>query len=487
MKSITLPIAELKPALIGLGKVINSRATLPVLHHVKVERTSDGWIALTGTDLDRFVTLRLEHPAEGPPASMLLPFDQLTQVVKNCGKGESIEVESTPGANIIRFPMGDTLGESKIAFLSPEEFPATPKIKADAIALPPGLRESIHEAMDCASVDATRYVLNGTFIDTSNPKANYIVGTDGKHLYSANSFALPLTRSLIIPSHKFLGWKEFNQDGTWQMKADESNVQISSRRWRFVSRQIEGNYPDWRVPIPNPTDAKTHLTIDPAKLETLTKLIQRMPCHDVERHHTLGLEWKEGTLRLLGKENPEDEWIRVPVQDVKGDGPDITIFADRRYLIKALGFGLNVISLIDPMSPLRFNNGGKTLIVMPLRCTAAPAPAVTAPTPTNSPQPAEQPQEPQTMQTQTNGQSHPIGANGSADPTHHAPSKDESKSALETALVQIESIKTGFRETINGLTKLGDSIRSAMREQKASEKEVHTVRQTLRSLQGVRL
>jgi hypothetical protein len=67
MKPITLPIAELKPALAGLGKVINPRSTLPVLHHVKIERTSDGWIALTGTDLDRFVTMRLEHPAEGPP------------------------------------------------------------------------------------------------------------------------------------------------------------------------------------------------------------------------------------------------------------------------------------------------------------------------------------------------------------------------------------------------------------------------------------
>ena len=263
-------------------------------------------------------------------------------------------------------------------------------------------------------------------------------------------------------------------------------VRISSRRWRFVSRQIEGNYPDWRVPIPNPNDAKTHLTIDPAKLETLTKLIQRMPCHDVERHHTIGLEWKEGTLRLLGKENPEDEWIRVPVQDFKGDGPDITIFADRRYLIKAFGFGLNVISLIDPMSPLRFHHGGKTLIVMPLRCTADPA-VNTAATPPTSPPPAEKPQAPITMQTQTHGQTRPIGANGSTPQAAPAVSKEETKSALETALVQIESIKAGFRETINGLSKLGDSIRNAMREQKASEKEVHTVRQTLRSLQSVRI
>ena len=91
------------------------------------------------------------------------------------------------------------------------------------------------------------------------------------------------------------------------------------------------------------------------------------------------------------------------------------------------------------------------------------------------------------MQTQTHGQTRPIGANGSTPQAAPAVSKEETKSALETALVQIESIKAGFRETINGLSKLGDSIRNAMREQKASEKEVHTVRQTLRSLQSVRI
>src|SRR5476651_2165070 len=95
MKPITLPIAELKPALAGLSKVVNSRATLPVLHHVKIERTADGWIALTGTDLDRFVTMRLEHPAEGPPLAVLVPYDQLAHLAKNCGKDEYIHIEPT--------------------------------------------------------------------------------------------------------------------------------------------------------------------------------------------------------------------------------------------------------------------------------------------------------------------------------------------------------------------------------------------------------
>ncbi len=148
MQPITLPVAELKAALTGLGKVVGPHPALAILGNIKIERTADGWIALTSTDLDRFVTLRLEHPAAGPPATILLPYDQLAQVVKNCGRGETIEVESSPEASIIRFPLGNEFGESKLAFVPPDEFPDTPRLQAEAIPLPAGLRESILEAMD---------------------------------------------------------------------------------------------------------------------------------------------------------------------------------------------------------------------------------------------------------------------------------------------------------------------------------------------------
>ena len=75
------------------------------------------------------------------------------------------------------------------------------------------------------------------------------------------------------------------------------------------------------------------------------------------------------------------------------------------------------------------------------------------------------------------------GANGSSNGTD----KTETKSTLEAALLQVEGIKAGFRETINQLSKIGDSIRAAMREQKSGEKEIQGIRQTLRSLQSVRI
>ncbi|QIF02842.1 DNA polymerase III subunit beta [Roseimicrobium sp. ORNL1] len=498
MKPITLPAAELKPALTGLAKVINTRSTLPVLSNIKVERTSDGWIALTSTDLDRWVTVRLEHPAEGPPSTVMLPYDQLSQVVKSCGKGENIEVTSTEDTSIIRFPLGDTLGESKVSFISPDEFPKTPKLKSESIPLPSGLRESLLEAMECASNDQTRYVLNGTFIDSMDPKANYIVATDGKHLYSANSFTLPLKDSVIIPIHKFLAWKEFNGDGEWQMRVGDQHLQLSTRRWRFITKTIEGKYPDWRTPIPDPSTIKTSIALDPSKLDTLIKLIQRMPCHD-DTYHTLGLEWKEGHLMLMGKDKPQDEWLRVPVPDVKGEGPDMTLYLNRIYLIKGLGFGMHVISLIDPQSPIRLHSGGKQLIVMPVRDNAGPPPEPTAPqppvdatppNPNSPPTTAAQPTPPPPMQTPPRShEQHPpaAAANGSTTSVAANTNKQETKSGLETALVHLESIKTSYREACIGLSKLGDSLRAAMREQRASEKEIQGVRQTLRSLQGVRI
>ena len=61
------------------------------------------------------------------------------------------------------------------------------------------------------------------------------------------------------------------------------------------------------------------------------------------------------------------------------------------------------------------------------------------------------------------------------------------KPALETALAQIEVIRGEFRNAVAGITKLGELLKQVSREQKSSEKEVQSVRQTLRSLQSVRI
>ena len=494
MHPITLPMAELKPALIGLGKLIQKSHGLPVLKTIKVERTAEGWVALTTTDLDAFATVRLEQPTQGEPLTLLVPHEELARTVKTCTKNENILI--APGlknTGFIQYGLGTQLAEIQFESLPVAEFPEAPRIHADPIPLPELLRNSIREAMECSSTDCTRLILNGVCLDVSNPKAHYIVGTDGRHLFSSNSFSLPLRESLIIPSHKFLEWQPFATDGEWQFKLgtaakdQRTPFQITSRRWRFISHPREGDYPNWRQAIPAPGSAATTVDLDPQTLEAVLQTIQRMPCHDVV-NGTIGLAVTAGKFHLLGKSTGTADWTRVPIDDAKCNGSDTTVFLNRELLSKALGFGLTRIDLIDARSPQRFSHGGRQMIVMPVRADASPAPVKPAPTPvpespaaahTNPPpQPAEPPKEETTMPA-NNGNT--TGAKRATE----TPAAE--KPALDTALAQIEIVRGDFRNAIAGLNKLGELLKQVQRENKSTEKEIGSVRATLRSLQSVRI
>ena len=64
---------------------------------------------------------------------------------------------------------------------------------------------------------------------------------------------------------------------------------------------------------------------------------------------------------------------------------------------------------------------------------------------------------------------------------------EEPKPALDLALAQLEVVRGDFRNAIAGLNRLGELLRQSQRETKASDKEIQSVRQTLRSLQSVRI
>ena len=372
--------------------------------------------------------------------------------------------------------------EHRCESISVDEYPPVVEVRGEPIPLDGNLRDAIHDAMGCASTDPTRLILNGAFLDVSNTAGHYVVATDGQHLFSSNSFRLPLKDSLMIPSHRFLGWKDFNNDGDWTLRAakpernEATRFEIASRHWRLIARSLEGQYPKWRAVLPDSGSVKATVEIEPSAVDAALQMIARMPDHD-PRHHAIGLEIAGNRLCLLGKSPRSDQWTRIEFAGVKVRGSDVTAHLNRQFLAKALRFGLNRIEIIDEMSPLRFSNGGRQLIVMPIRPTAVttPVPSASAsasPTPTPPPR-AEQPEK--TMQESTNGA------------PRSTITEPAEKPALETALAQIEVIRGEFRSAVAGLTKLGELLKAAQREQKASEKEVQGVRQTLRSLQGVRI
>ena len=77
------------------------------------------------------------------------------------------------------------------------------------------------------------------------------------------------------------------------------------------------------------------------------------------------------------------------------------------------------------------------------------------------------------------------GNNGGAKPAESK--KEEPKPALDLVIAQIELVRGDFRNAVTGLNKLGDLLKQVQREQKTSERDISSVRATLRSLQSVRI
>ena len=496
---ITLPLTEVKAALIGLGKVVSKGHALPIVQSVRISKDKAGQVTLQTTDLDSFATFRLEKPQEPNPLTVIIPFKELTAVVKNSSGSESIAVEqATAKQVVIRYGLGSTPMQQKVESLRPEEWPTAPETLGETILLPNGMRDSLLQAMQCSSHDPTRYVINGAFIDVSYKKLNYVVGTDGRHLFAANSFCLPLKESLIIPNTKFLNWPGFTQDGDWTLgvmgtKEKRIDIRFQSDHWEFTIKMTEGTFPNWKNVVPKPADMPTKIEFGPEAVQLIKQVAPRMPGFDCV-DEPIVLSVKDDCLSLKAKKDAKDDWTVVPVPQVKITGEPVTIRVNRTFLLKAMEFGLTELGIEDSLSAMRFRNQGRQMIVMPLRTevpvpaqaqqkpttAAAPTPATGAPAATTpaseTKPPAVQPQ-PSTTTTTERKTTMPKSETKTS----------ENGSALTKAIQQVDAVKDALREAIRGLNDVEDSLKLAQKERKATDREIDSVKSTIKSLQKVQL
>jgi DNA polymerase III sliding clamp (beta) subunit (PCNA family) len=95
----------------------------------------------------------------------------LARLVKDCGVSDSITLE--PGKNDrvhVGYPIGNQKGELHLESIPANEFPPIPQIKGETCAIKDEVRQSIVEALQCASTDETRMILQGAYLDVSDKK-----------------------------------------------------------------------------------------------------------------------------------------------------------------------------------------------------------------------------------------------------------------------------------------------------------------------------
>jgi DNA polymerase III sliding clamp (beta) subunit (PCNA family) len=508
MKPIELPVNDLKCALAGFAKVAPRRSTLPVLTSLRINRDQMGAITLQVTDLESFATYKLPVSQPGEPVEFLVPIEQLSKAVKGAKDHVALYQEEQDSV-ILQTKVSRTLIEQKMSVMAPNHWPEVPQLPAPTLEVDQTFRQAFREAMECASVDQSRYVLNAVYLDVEDKKAHYVVATDGRIMFSANSFIFPLKESVMIPTRKFLGWSGWWTEGKAQLavkpgekgpKPDQVDkpgwLQFTAGQWTFITKQIEGNYPHWKQVVPK-DGFKTTIHIPEEAIKSVLEVIARIP-GDYEPNYPITLNASDAGLVILGqnKDQREPACVPIPAATVKGIGG--TVCLNRQYLAKALRFGLTEINITDEVTPLLLQAGGKRMVIMPIRQegSASPSEPSTPPQvpPTQAAQEAAQPEP--TPTTETKAEATPAPAMSErTDMTketnriaaHEDTTPEPQESPLRKALQQIDTMKDTLRAVVSEFSEVMAALKQAEKDKRTSDKEVEVIREKLRDIQSVRI
>ncbi|MDF1849515.1 MAG: DNA polymerase III subunit beta [Verrucomicrobiales bacterium] len=356
---IQIRAGDFKPALVGLGKVANPKASLPALQCIRVEPLKTNTVQLSASDLDFHLDLTIEAEVGKKCEPFLVPLTVLRDQVRGTKAGDTMELRSLAKAPPV------------------SEFPEPPRFRATPIPLTAEMSASLLKAFACSSSDTTRYILQGAFLDVSGKgkNAHRIVATDGRQLYSSNSMHLPaLKSSVILPDHALWKWKQIADSANttpWTLrvgteKGETTPFRIDAKHWRLSGKTISGSYPNYRQVIPQGTDFKSRVETPPEVAEAIADLIPKLPGKKL-CNKPVGIHVEKGLVSLLARETTDEPWQFYPIGPAKVNGPNQVVFANRDYVQRAARFGLNGISMIDPQSPLQFSRKGDLMIVMPVR------------------------------------------------------------------------------------------------------------------------
>jgi DNA polymerase-3 subunit beta len=269
--------------------------------------------------------------------------------------------------NRVRFTLAGTAAE---------EFPTLPEVSPTAhVRLPAAVVASLIErTMYAASLDETRYNLNGVYFELADENSKIrMVATDG-HRLALIDRQLPapapdLASGVILPRKGLAELKRLvDEDDADEIELGIEGNSALARKGdvTLTMRLIEGEFPNYRQVLPKASSRRVTIAAD-----SLAAALRRVALLSVERSKAVRVELVPGHLRLSAT-NP-DLGEASEELDIDYQGEAITVGFNARYLLDSLAaFRTKEVELglEDELSPavLRPTEDPETLaVVMPMR------------------------------------------------------------------------------------------------------------------------
>jgi DNA polymerase-3 subunit beta len=317
-------------ALQSVAGIVERRHTLPILANVMIRKTGPQ-IQLTTSDLE--IQIRTTAALEGDAGNFTTTVGarKLIDILRSMPSDQTVSLESNQNKLILKG------GKSRFTLqtLPAEDFPLVQEAASfgPIFSVPQKtLKDLLNQVSFAMAVHDIRYYLNGILF-VAEGKQLSLVATDGHRLaFSSATLDVEVPRQeVILPRKTVLEMQRLlsDKEGAIEMQFAVNQAKFSFEGMEFVTKLVEGKFPDYNRVIP-----KNHKNIITLGRAPLLASLQRTAILTSEKFKGVRLNIEPGTLRVASNNAEQEEAVDELDIDYAGDA--IEIGFNVTYLIDAL-------------------------------------------------------------------------------------------------------------------------------------------------------
>jgi len=317
-------------ALQSVAGIVERRHTLPILANVLVRKTG-GQVQLTTSDLEIQIRTTVELGGDEGNFATTVGARKLIDILRTMPADQSVSLESSAAKLILKG------GKSKFTMqsLPAEDFPLVQESAnfGPVFSVPQKTLKSLLAQVSVAmAVHDIRYYLNGILFVAEGNKLS-LVATDGHRLAFASAtldVEVP-KQEVILPRKTVLELQRLlsDKDGAIEMQFAGNQARFRFEGMEFVTKLVEGKFPDYNRVIP-----RNHHNIIVLGRAPLLASLQRTAIMTSEKFKGVRLNVEPGMLRVASNNAEQEE--AVDELDIDYGGDAIEIGFNVTYLIDAL-------------------------------------------------------------------------------------------------------------------------------------------------------
>ncbi len=314
--------------------VVERRHTMPVLSNILIT-IEKGFIKLMASDSEVQIQVDVKCESAEDEGEITIPAKKLYDITRSLPENALIRVNCQDNKAEI---LSDA-SQFVLSTLSGNEFPTIKLTEPHELlrisVAQDQLKQLLNKTCFAMAQQDVRFYLNGSLFEITNNSLR-LVATDGHRLATSKIDIETSTNEVlqnILPRKAVLELEKLLEDspGLIDIIFSDSVFSIKTDRYSFISKLIDGKFPDYNKVIPESSDSERIIECDREKLR---QTFLRVAILSNEKYRGLRFNIKDSIL-IISASNPEQEQAEEQVNVIYNSEEEV------------VDLGFNVSYLLD--------------------------------------------------------------------------------------------------------------------------------------------